>query len=156
MTFPVRCFNWIFLFISAILELVAIYYLIELLYSHCVRGGEYGLSVWFFIYFLPAIAAHTILFVFFRLFCRTVGLDPVAIVFNLTSGVILIIATLIELIAMSDHCGNEFGNLFYISGSCGLIAGIFHLGNGIMCLIFIPPEEARYIKSSRKSKKNLS
>ncbi|KAH8311523.1 hypothetical protein KR044_006714 [Drosophila immigrans] len=142
MTFPFRILNWLLLFITAVLEIVALVFLIKLLYSHCVLGGEYGVSVWFYIYFLPGITVHSVVLALFRCCWCTVGLDPIAVASGLFSGILLIVATAILLFAMWDHCSNEFAYMFYISAICGLIAGLLHLINSIMCLIFMPSEEA--------------
>ncbi|XP_060648509.1 uncharacterized protein LOC132786106 [Drosophila nasuta] len=155
MTFPFRLLNWLFLFITAVLEIVALVFLIMLLYSHCVLGGEYGISVWFYIYFLPGITAHSMVLALFRICWCTVGLDPIAVASNLFNGLLLIIATVILLFAMRDHCGNEFTHMFYISAICGLIAGVFHMINAIMCLVFMPSEEAHYMKPSKRRMKSL-
>ncbi|XP_034486964.1 uncharacterized protein LOC117791345 [Drosophila innubila] len=155
MTFPFRILNWFFLVFTAVLEIVALVFLVKLLFTHCVLGGEYGISVWFYIYFLPGITAHTLVLAIFRCFWCTVGLDPIAVAFNLVSGIFCIIATLLLLFAMWDHCGNEFTYQFYISAICGLIAGIFHLINGGMCLVFMPSEEAHYLKPSKRRKTSL-
>lgn len=59
------------------MELVAFVLLIMLLRTHCVLGGEYGISVWFYAYFLPVIAVHTAILAISRLFLITAGLDPI-------------------------------------------------------------------------------
>ncbi|KAH8407166.1 hypothetical protein KR222_009965, partial [Zaprionus bogoriensis] len=124
-----------------ILEIIALIFVIKLLFSHCVLAGEYGISVWFYIYFLPGITIHTLILALFRLCWSTVGLDPIAVAYNLVSGILLIVATLILLFALISHCGNEFAYMFFISSACGLVAGILHLANGIMCLYYMPSEE---------------
>ncbi|XP_043070714.1 uncharacterized protein LOC6568637 [Drosophila grimshawi] len=150
-----RTFNWSLLVFSGILELVALYCLVCLLYSHCVLGGEYGISVWAYTYFLPVFTAQTLVLMLFRMCGQTIGLDPIATVFNLISGIMCIILALILLFSMWAHCSNEFAIFFFVSGSCGLIAGILHLCNGILCLFFMPPEEANYLKPISKLQKKL-
>ncbi|KAH8358704.1 hypothetical protein KR093_001846, partial [Drosophila rubida] len=141
MTFPFRFLNWLLWIITAILEVVALVYLVKLLYSHCMLGGEYGVSVWFYLYFLPGITTHSVVIAVFRSCWCTVGLDPIAVATNIISGLLLIVATSILLVAMWDHCGNEFNDIFYISAICGLVSGILHVINGVMCLVFMPSEE---------------
>lgn len=148
--------------IKQVFEVIAIGFIVELFNSHCVRGGEYGVSIWFYIFFLPVITVHTIFLAIYRIFCGTVGLDPIvreycwifnshplkailcslqSIIFNLTSGIILVIATIIVLVAMVSHCGNEYAKFFYLAAVFGLLSGLMHLCNGIMCLVYLPKSE---------------
>ncbi|XP_017856138.1 PREDICTED: uncharacterized protein LOC108608985 isoform X2 [Drosophila arizonae] len=141
-----RFANWTLTIISALFELFAIYFIVKLLHSHCVRGGEYSVSIWFLIYFLPGITLHTIFLAIYRIFCSSLGLDPISIIFNLTCGALLLIAASILLYAMKDHCGNESAKYFYIAGVFGLLAGVCHICNGVMCLFFIPLFEFKLAK----------
>ncbi|TDG51370.1 hypothetical protein AWZ03_002165 [Drosophila navojoa] len=68
----------------------------------------------------------------------SLGLDPISIIFNLTGGVLLFVCALVLLYAMKDHCGSESAKYFYLAGVFGLLAGICHISNGVMCLFFIP------------------
>ncbi|XP_023164238.1 uncharacterized protein LOC111594969 isoform X2 [Drosophila hydei] len=74
-----RITNWVLTIISAVFEVIAIGFIVELFNSHCVRGGEYGVSIWFYIFFLPVITVHTIFLAIYRIFCGTVGLDPIVL-----------------------------------------------------------------------------
>ncbi|KRG02304.1 uncharacterized protein Dmoj_GI16937, isoform G [Drosophila mojavensis] len=69
-----------------------------------------------------------------------------SIIFNLTCGTLLLIAASILLYAMKDHCGSATANYFYIAGVFGLLAGVCHICNGIMCLFFIPLFELKLAK----------
>lgn len=71
---------------------------------------------------------------------------PQAVCFNLVSGFILFLATVILLFAMIWHCQNEFASIFYITGLLGLIASILHIVNGFMCLYYMPGDEAYVIE----------
>ncbi|KRG02305.1 uncharacterized protein Dmoj_GI16937, isoform D [Drosophila mojavensis] len=74
-----RVANWTLTIISALFELFAIYFIVKLLQSHCVLGGEYSVSIWFLIYFLPGITLHTIFLAIYRIFCSSLGLDPIVL-----------------------------------------------------------------------------
>lgn len=60
------------------------------------------------------------------------------------------VATIILLFAMIWHCENEFANRFYISIVFGLLSGILHLMNGLMCLYYMPGEEAYVLITDTK------
>ncbi|XP_068157331.1 uncharacterized protein [Drosophila tropicalis] len=152
MGFPIRIVNCLLLIVTAILEIIGLVFLILLLSSHCVLGGEYGISVWLYIYFLPGITAQSLVLAIFRLCCNTVGLDPIALAFNFASGIVCLITALVLLVAMIDHCGNEFAYMFYASGVCGLVAGLLHLLNACLCNIYMPNSEWRYLKPSKYSR----
>ncbi|XP_030246987.1 uncharacterized protein LOC108659981 [Drosophila navojoa] len=74
-----RVANWTLTIVTALFELIAIYFIAELLNSHCVRGGEYGVSLWFLAYFLPGITLHTVFLAIYRIFCSSLGLDPIVL-----------------------------------------------------------------------------
>ncbi|XP_017083186.2 uncharacterized protein LOC108116013 [Drosophila eugracilis] len=153
MSFPFRCVNFVLQLATALLEVIALVLLIQILFTHCVRGQEYGITVWMYIFFLPPIALQSVVLVIFRLCCTTVGLDPIAMTFNLTSGLVCIACALTLLIAMSEHCGNEFAFLFYLSSAFGIVAGVLHLLNACVCNVFMPLSEWSYLKPSKRERK---
>ncbi|XP_017134568.1 uncharacterized protein LOC108150780 isoform X2 [Drosophila miranda] len=151
----VRIVNLVLQFLTAVSEVLALVYLVMLLYTHCVLAGEFRSSVLMYVYFLPGITAESVIFVLCRVCCFSVGLDPIAIVFNLASGVLCTFTSLIMLLSMLDHCGNEYQYKFFIAGGFGLLAGILHLLNGVICNIYLPAEEWIYAKPSKRVRKRL-
>nr|XP_016995487.2 uncharacterized protein LOC108056271 [Drosophila takahashii] len=153
MSFPFRVVNFVLQMLTAVLEVVALVMLIHILSTHCVRGQEYRISVWLYTFLLPPIALQSVVLVVFRLCCTTVGLDPIAMTFNFASGILCISSALTLIVAMIDHCGNEFAYLFYISSAFGVIAGVLHLLNACVCNVYIPLGEWSYLKPSKRSRK---
>ncbi|XP_033245345.1 uncharacterized protein LOC108157317 isoform X2 [Drosophila miranda] len=134
-------------------EIVALVYLIMVLYSQCVLGGEYYLSVILYVYSLPVITVQSVVFVLCRLCWFTVGLDPIAMTFNLASGMVCIGCSLTMLVAMIFHCGNEYQYMFFLAGGFGLLAGILHLVNALICNKYMPRKEWTYTKPSKQGRK---
>ncbi|KAH8361783.1 hypothetical protein KR200_010320 [Drosophila serrata] len=128
------------------MESVALYFLIRILFTHCVMGEEYGISVWLYLFFLPVITLQSVVLGLFRLFCVTVGMDPIAMVFNLVSGLVCIGTALTLLVASAAHCGNKFRYMFFVSSCLGLIAGILHIINAYVCNYFMPKDEWYLLK----------
>ncbi|XP_022214405.2 uncharacterized protein LOC111068917 [Drosophila obscura] len=151
----IRLVNMVLQIFTAVADIVALVYLIMVIYTPCVLGSEYYISVMLYVYFLPVITIQTVVFVLCRLFCFTVGLDPIAMTFNLASGIVCISTSMTMLVAMFDHCGNEYQYMFYVSGGCGLLAGILHLVNALVCNIYMPPEEWTYTKPSKRARNRL-
>ncbi|XP_030369450.1 uncharacterized protein LOC115620382 [Scaptodrosophila lebanonensis] len=153
MAFPFRGVNCALQLIITILEFIALDFLcFEVIYTHCVLGGEYGASVFLQLYLLPAIFFQSLILALFRVCCGTVGLDPIAVIFNLSSGIICTITSIMLLIAMIGHCGNDKAYRFYTTGICGLIAGVLHLINAIVCNIYMPRGEEYHLKPSKTSR----
>ncbi|KAH8292268.1 hypothetical protein KR054_007977 [Drosophila jambulina] len=138
---PFRLVNFVLLFLTAQLDIVALIFLIKILFSHCVLGQEYGISVWLYIFFLPAITLQSVILVLFRLFCATVGLDPIAMLFNLVSGLVCIGTALTLLVSSVAHCGNKYRYMFFVSSCLGFLAGILHIINACLCNFFMPKDE---------------
>ncbi|KAH8341879.1 hypothetical protein KR059_003170, partial [Drosophila kikkawai] len=124
-----------------VLELVALYFLIKILFTHCVLGQEYGISVWLYLCFLPAITLQSVILALFRLFFITVGLDPIAMLFNFVSGLVCIGTALTLLVATVAHCGNKYRYMFFVSSCLGIIAGVLHIVNALLCNAFMPKDE---------------
>ncbi|XP_037731325.1 uncharacterized protein LOC119562122 [Drosophila subpulchrella] len=153
MSFPFRIVNFVLQLLTAVLEVIALVFLIRILSTHCVRGEEYRISVWMYTFVLPSIALQSVVLVIFRLCCTTVGLDPIAMTFNFASGLICIVCALTLAVAMIDHCGNEFAFMFYISSAFGIIAGVLHLLNACVCNVYIPLGEWSYLKPSKRARR---
>ncbi|SPP80729.1 uncharacterized protein LOC117583119 [Drosophila guanche] len=151
----IRLVNMVLQLFTAVVEIVALFFLIKVIYTPCVLGGEYLFSVMLSVFFLPVITVQTVVFALCRLCCFTVGLDPIAMTFNLASGIVCICTSLTILVAMFDHCGNEYQYMFYVSGGLGLLAGILHLVNACICNIYMPPEEWSYSKPSKRARNRL-
>ncbi|XP_017052651.1 uncharacterized protein LOC108095861 [Drosophila ficusphila] len=156
MSFHFRVVNFILLLLTTVLEILSLAFIIRILDTHCVLGEEYGISVWMLIFVMPPIALQSLVLLLFRLCCTTVGLDPIAMTFNLVSGVACIVAGLTLLVAMIDHCGNEFALIFYLSGAFGMIAGILHLVNTCICNVYMPRGEWKYLKPSKRMKRKAT
>ncbi|XP_017134566.1 uncharacterized protein LOC108150780 isoform X1 [Drosophila miranda] len=73
----VRIVNLVLQFLTAVSEVLALVYLVMLLYTHCVLAGEFRSSVLMYVYFLPGITAESVIFVLCRVCCFSVGLDPI-------------------------------------------------------------------------------
>ncbi|XP_016969316.1 uncharacterized protein LOC108037289 isoform X2 [Drosophila rhopaloa] len=106
-----------------------------------------------FLFLLPAIAFQNVVLVLLRLCCPTVGLDPIAMTFNCASGLICIGTGSTLLVAMIDHCGNEFEVMFYVSSAFGILAGVLHLVNACVCNVYIPLGEWSFLKPSKRARK---
>ncbi|KAH8251912.1 hypothetical protein KR038_011092 [Drosophila bunnanda] len=141
-----RLANFVLQFCTAIIELVALYFLVNILFSHCVLGEEYGISVWLYLFFLPIITLQSVIIALFRVVCVTVGLDPIAIMFNLISGVVCVGTGLTLLVASVGHCGNKYGYMFFLTSCLGFIAGVLHLVNAYLCNYFMPADEWYLLK----------
>ncbi|XP_017114522.1 uncharacterized protein LOC108137380 [Drosophila elegans] len=153
MSFPFRILNFVLQLLTAVLEVLALLLLIRILSSHCVRGEEYGISVWMYTFMLPAIAFQNTVLVIFRLCCTTVGLDPIAMTFNWASGIVCLGTGVTLLVAMIDHCGNEYLPMFYLSSAFGVIAGVLHLVNACVCNVYMPLGEWSFLKPSKRARK---
>ncbi|EDW38836.1 GL13760 [Drosophila persimilis] len=151
----IRLVNLVMQLFTVTVEIVALVYLIMLLYSQCILGGEYYLSVIFSVYSLPVITVQSVVFVLCRLCCFTVGLDPIAMTFNLASGMVCIGSSLTMLVAMIFHCGNEYQYMFFLAGGFGLLAGILHLVNALICNKYMPRKEWTYTKPSKQGRKRM-
>ncbi|EDV43854.1 uncharacterized protein Dana_GF18684 [Drosophila ananassae] len=154
MSCPYRVINFVLQLLTAILEVVATVFVVLLLWSPCVLGLEFSVSPTMCLFIRPVMALHSVVFVLFRLCCCTVGLDPIAVVFNFIAGVAVTCSSLFLLIdVIMYHCGNEYLYMFYIVGIFGLLAGIMHLVNAFICNRYMPASERLYLKPSKRQRK---
>ncbi|KAH8280026.1 hypothetical protein KR018_001344, partial [Drosophila ironensis] len=139
MSCPYRRINFVLNVLTAVLEIVASGYLTYLWSTPCFQGQEFTIATALCMFVLPVLGLQSVVFALFRLYCCTVGLDPIAIVFNWVGGIGAVFSSFhLLMVVILYQCQNEFEYMFYIVGVCGLAAGIMHFANGCLCNYHIP------------------